>query len=129
MNNLLKGILSFIKAKPAQTIAILIVLFLAFNGVQDYWRDFKHWAAVSELKERGIILQQEEKTILQTQAAIDSSIAVQEDKVAKVDAQSYKKKNEKAKDEIRKTKGLIVTDSDINAATADKLVSKYITQE
>lgn len=122
-------IIAEFKSRPAIYILLIILLFFSFNGIKEYWQDFKHHVMVSELEQRGIILKEQEAIILQNQAGIDSNITIQEKKVVATDVQKYKNKNEQAKDIIRKQKGLVVTNNDIDAAMAEQLVTKWTTKK
>lgn len=131
MNNLNKY-WEQLKKKPYLAIVILLIGFLSYNGIVNYWYQFKEYIVISELKKKGIDLEKEELTILKDKSAIDSTIVEQTKEVEDVDYQKYKEeqkakqaKYDKAKRNLAK-KGIKATDADIaKLIESDELLSKY----
>jgi hypothetical protein len=121
-----------LKKKPYLAIIILLIGFLSYNGIVNYWYQFKEYILVSELKKKGIDLEKEELTILKDKSTIDSTIVEQTKEADDIDYQKYKKEElakrvtyDKAKRTLAK-KGIKATDADIDKLiNSDELLSKY----
>jgi hypothetical protein len=118
----MEKIFNYLKSNPLYIIIVILVLALSYKGAISYWVDLKEAIVQTELKQKGIILEQEERVILSDieKASEESQEAIEE--VSKVDYQTHKK-NVKSK---AQQKGIKVTDSDIKYVnSADSILAKW----
>lgn len=112
-------ILSYFKTNYIKIILGILIVGLCFRGVKGLWVDFKENIFQSELKDKGVSLEIEERLVVKELevASEESEKAVEE--VKKVDYQTYKYAK-------AKQKGITITDADVkHIKSADSLLSKW----
>ena len=111
----MEHIIAYLKQNYLKLILGTLIIVLSFKGLTSLWVDFKESIFQSELKQKGVSLEVEERLVVK--AAEESEEAIEE--VKKVDYQTYK--HAKAKQ-----KGIVITDADVKRINStDTLLSRW----
>jgi hypothetical protein len=106
ISDLLNKSLQFIKSKWW----IFLIIILSIKGITSTWNDFKNYIVNSELKNKGIILTEENRVYVKNNIELDSSTIDLENRVEEKDYQKTKKNIAK---KIKHEKGIIIDSNDI----------------
>ena len=83
-------ILFYLKANYKRILFITLLSSLCLKGIQSIWTDFKESIFQSELKQRGVSLEVEERILVRQIIKADQSSNAVLEEVKKLDYQTYK---------------------------------------